>query len=182
MVADVLPSVVKLKMDNGGLCTGVVVANDRIVTNRHCTEGASQFLVTLYDGRKFEAKLVGRAQSVDVALLSIDAPDLSIAKIGDSDKVRVGNDVILIGHPFGMDWSVTRGIVSALNRSIPEFGVFTQTDAALNPGNSGGPLFNLQGEVIGLASANYSPDGGSIGLGFAVPSNTVALAIDLLNA
>jgi len=126
--------------------------------------------------------VMGTDQQTDLALLKIDAKDLPELKLGDSDAVRVGEDVIAVGNPFGLGGTVTRGIVSAMARDIDAgpYVDFIQTDAAINRGNSGGPLLNLEGEVIGVNSAIYSPNGGSVGVGFAIPSNTVKTVIGQL--
>jgi serine protease Do len=147
-----------------------------IGTNKHVVEGAISVIVMISDGERFPAKVVGVADKGDIALLHIDAGHpLPFVPFGDSDKMRVGDPVIAIGSPFGLDRSVTAGIISAVNRDIVEspFDNYLQTDAAINHGNSGGPLFNLAGEVIGMISAIYSPDPGSAGVGFAMPSNSL---------
>jgi serine protease Do len=149
-----------------------------IVTNRHVIEGASDILVTLQDNTLLHATLIAEADQIDVALVKV-APErpLPAIRFGDSDSVRVADHVIAIGNPLGLGGSVTRGIVSALNRDIRDtpFDDYIQTDAAINHGNSGGPLFNERGEVIGMNTAIFSPEAtsGSIGLGFAIPSNDV---------
>ena len=156
-----------------------------IVTNRHVIAGASDILVTLQDNTLLRATLVAQADSVDLAVLKVtpDAP-LPAVKFADSDAVQVADRVLAIGNPLGLGGSVTEGIVSALNRDISAspFDDFIQTDAAINHGNSGGPLFNDHGEVIGMNTAIFSPDatGGSIGLGFAIPSNDIKFVADAL--
>jgi serine protease Do len=158
-----------------------------IVTNRHVIEGATDILVTLQDNTLLRAKLLAQADQIDVALIKItpDAP-LPSLRFGDSDAVRVADHVIAIGNPLGLGGSVTRGIVSALNRDIRDtpFDDYIQTDAAINHGNSGGPLFNDRGEVIGMNTAIFSPEAtsGSIGLGFAIPSNDVKYVTDALRS
>ncbi|MGD0103327.1 MAG: trypsin-like peptidase domain-containing protein [Rhodopila sp.] len=145
-----------------------------IATNRHVVEGGSSVFVMTADGERYQATVVGMPGTVDMALLRIDANrPLKAVTFGDSDKMRVGDAVIAIGSPFGFDTSVTSGIVSAINRDIMEspFDDYIQTDAAINHGNSGGPLFNIHGEVIGMNSVIFSPSTGSSGLGFALPSN-----------
>ena len=156
-----------------------------IVTNRHVIEGTTDILVTLQDNTLLRATLIAQAAQTDVALLKVtpDSPLPSI-RFADSDAVRVADQVLAIGNPLGLGGTVTRGIVSALNRDIREtpFDDFIQTDAAINHGNSGGPLINTQGEVIGMNTAIISPDAasGSIGLGFAIPSNDVKFVIGAL--
>ena len=151
-------------------------ADGYIITNNHVVEGASEILVTLASGKTFNAEIVGRDPKTDLALIKIDADeDLSAAKLGDSDGVRVGDWVIAVGSPFGLDNTVTMGIVSSRGRSIgagPSDN-FLQIDASINRGNSGGPAFNTKGEVIGVNTAIFSPSGGSIGIGFAIPANMV---------
>ncbi|HVE20497.1 MAG TPA: trypsin-like peptidase domain-containing protein [Acidocella sp.] len=144
-----------------------------VLTNNHVIDGAASITVTLQDGTLLPATLIGRDAAADLAVLKIDAGHkLPFVTFGNSAKLRVGDWVLAIGNPFGLPGSTSAGIVSALNRDINEgvFDNFIQTDAAINRGNSGGPLFNLQGQVIGVDSAIYSPSGGSIGIGFAIPS------------
>lgn len=144
-----------------------------VVTNNHVIADANEITVILTDGTRLKAELVGRDTKVDLAVLRVksDKP-LKAVKFGDSDKARLGDWVVAIGNPFGLGGTVTTGIVSARNRDISDnsYGQYIQTDAAINKGNSGGPLFNLQGEVIGVNTAILSPTGGSIGIGFSVPS------------
>ena len=145
-----------------------------IVTNNHVIEGADEISVTLTDNTTLKAKLVGKDERVDLALLKVttDHPLVAV-KFGDSDTERVGDWVLAIGNPFGLGGSVTAGIVSARGRDIRQgpYDDFIQTDAAINRGNSGGPLFNMNGDVIGINTAIYSPSGGSVGIGFSIPSN-----------
>jgi len=156
-----------------------------IVTNRHVIEGATDILVTLQDNTLFHATLLAQADQIDVALIKVlpDSP-LPAIRFGDSDAVHVADHVLAIGNPLGLGGSVTRGIISALNRDIRDtpFDDYIQTDAAINHGNSGGPLFNERGEVIGMNTAIFSPEAtsGSIGLGFAIPSNDVKYVADAL--
>ncbi|WP_158746047.1 DegQ family serine endoprotease [Acidisphaera sp. L21] len=145
-----------------------------IVTNNHVIEGADEITVTLHDGTSLKAKLIGHDDRTDVALLKVESPTpLPAVPFADSDTARVGDWVIAIGNPFGLGGSVTAGIVSARGRDIRQgpYDDFIQTDAAINRGNSGGPLFNMDGQVIGINTAIYSPSGGSIGIGFSIPSN-----------
>ncbi len=155
-----------------------------VVTNNHVVEGADEIYVNLTDGTKLKVvEVVGKDIKVDLALLRVEPKKpLPAATFGDSSKMRVGDWVMAIGNPFGLGGSVTAGIVSALHRDINAgpYDEFLQTDAAINRGNSGGPLFNIKGEVIGINTAIISPTGGSIGIGFAVPSNTVAMIVDQL--
>ena len=145
-----------------------------IVTNNHVIDDADQITVILHDEQAFKAKIVGRDTKADLALLKIDAPNkLPFVPLGNSDTARVGDWVIAIGNPFGLGGTVTAGIVSARARDINAgpYDDFIQTDAAINKGNSGGPLFNMRGEVVGINTAIFSPSGGSIGIGFSIPSN-----------
>jgi serine protease Do len=154
-----------------------------IVTNNHVIEGADEVSVTLQDNTTLKAKIVGRDESGDLALLKVDAgKPLPTVPFGDSSKARVGDWVLAIGNPFGLGGTVTAGIVSARGRDIHQgqYDDFLQTDAAINRGNSGGPLFNMDGEVIGINTAIFSPSGGSIGIGFAIPSNMAKLTISQL--
>ncbi len=145
-----------------------------VLTNAHVVKGGDEITVSTTDQKEYEAKLIGLDERTDVALLKIDKDDTPAAKIGDSDKTEVGNWVLAIGSPFGFDYTATKGIVSAVSRSLPDgtYVPFIQTDAAVNPGNSGGPLFNLKGEVIGINSQIYSRTGSFNGLAFAIPINT----------
>ncbi|WP_171239385.1 Do family serine endopeptidase [Ruegeria sp. HKCCA5491] len=160
-----------------GLGSGFVLDEaGYIVTNHHVVDNASNVTVRLSDDRTFDAEVVGTDPLTDIAVLKIDAGEsLQAVELGDSDVIRVGEDVVAIGNPFGLSSTVTTGIVSAKGRNISQgpYAEFIQTDAAINKGNSGGPLFNMEGEVVGVNSAIYSPSGGSVGLGFAVTSNIV---------
>jgi serine protease Do len=154
-----------------------------IATNKHVVEDATAVFVMFADGERFPAKVVGMPGKADMALLRIDTRrTLPFVPFGDSDKMRVGDTVIAIGSPFGFDNSVTAGILSAANRDVMEspFDDYLQTDAAINHGNSGGPLFNTAGEVIGMNSLIFAPGTGSAGLGFAIPSNDLAFVFDKL--
>jgi len=159
-----------------GLGSGVIIdaKEGYIVTNNHVIEKADEIMITLKDGRQVEAKKIGSDADSDIALLQIDADNLTEIKIADSDKLRVGDFAIAIGSPFGLGQTVTSGIVSALGRSglnIEDYEDFIQTDAAINSGNSGGALVNLRGELIGINTAILGPNGGNVGIGFAIPSN-----------
>ncbi len=154
-----------------------------VVTNNHVIAGADEVDVILNDGTTLKATLVGRDTKTDLALLKVNpTKPLKAVKFGDSDKLRLGEWVIAIGNPFSLGGTVTAGIVSARNRDIQSgpYDNYIQTDAAINRGNSGGPLFNLDGEVVGVNTAIISPSGGSIGIGFAVPSKTVMPVVDQL--
>jgi serine protease Do len=155
--------------------TGVIVSSDgRILTNNHVVEGADEITVQLADGRTFKAKKVGSDPRSDLAVIKIKATGLTPAKLGSSDTLKIGEWVVAAGNPFGLDNSITAGIVSAKGRSIlgsGQYEDFIQTDAAINPGNSGGPLVNLRGEVIGINTAIFSRSGGYMGIGFAIPVN-----------
>ena len=154
-----------------------------VITNNHVIGDANDIMVIFTDGRKLKAKVIGKDPKVDVAVLKVksDKP-LKTVKFGDSDKMRVGDGVMAVGNPFGLGETVTAGIISARNRNIDSgpYDDFLQTDASINKGNSGGPLFNLKGEVIGINTAILSPSGGSIGIGFATPSATVMPVIQQL--
>lgn len=161
------------------LGSGVIIdaAKGYVVTNNHVVDNASTIKVQLSDGRKFDAKVVGKDPRSDIALIQIQDPkNLTAIKIADSDALRVGDYTVAIGNPFGLGETVTSGIVSALGRSglnAENYENFIQTDAAINRGNSGGALVNLNGELIGINTAILAPDGGNIGIGFAIPSNMV---------
>ncbi|WED21459.1 Do family serine endopeptidase [Vibrio sp. JC009] len=160
-----------------GLGSGVVINAKKgfVVTNYHVIDGADKIRVKLHDGRELNAELIGGDEMSDIALLKLEkAEDLTQVKLADSDKLRVGDFTVAIGNPFGLGQTVTSGIVSALGRSglnIENFENFIQTDAAINSGNSGGALVNLRGELIGINTAILGPNGGNIGIGFAIPSN-----------
>jgi serine protease Do len=164
------------------LGSGFIISPDGyIVTNNHVIDGADEISVTLHNNETLPAKLVGRDPKTDVALLKVDSKkDLPFVKWGDSDKARIGDWAMAIGNPFGLGGTVTAGIISARNRDINQgpYDDFIQTDAAINRGNSGGPLFNMDGDVIGINSAIYSPSGGSVGIGFAIPSAIAKSVID----
>ena len=168
-----------------GVGSGVIVSSEGyILTNHHVVDGALEIKVELTDNRTFTAKLVGSDPPSDLAVLKIDAKDLPILSLGDSDKVRVGDAVLAVGNPLGIGQTVTSGIVSAKGRatglSDGSFEDFLQTDAAINRGNSGGALVNVSGELIGINSQILSPSGGNIGIGFAIPSNMAKVVMDQL--
>ncbi len=161
-----------------GLGSGVIIdaKEGYIVTNNHVIEGADEILIGLHDGREVEAKLIGTDAESDIALLQVDAKNLTALKRADSDKLQVGDFAVAIGNPFGLGQTVTSGIVSAMGRSglgIEMLENFIQTDAAINSGNSGGALVNLNGELIGINTAIVAPGGGNVGIGFAIPANMV---------
>ncbi len=168
-----------------GMGSGFVFAADGyIVTNNHVVEGADEITVRLGDDREFSAEIIGTDAQSDLALLHIDAAGLTALPMGNSDAMRVGDDVMAVGNPFGLGGTVTAGIISAKGRDINSgpYVDYLQTDAAINRGNSGGPLFNMEGEVIGVNTSIFSPSGGSVGIGFAVPSNIVTNVVAQLQA
>jgi serine protease Do len=157
------------------LGSGFIISPDgEILTNAHVVDGADEIVVKLADNTEKPAKLIGLDKASDVALLKIDATGLPAVRLGDSSKLEVGDWVLAIGSPFGLEHTATQGIVSAVGRSLPDgnYVPFIQTDVAVNPGNSGGPLFNINGEVVGINSQIYSRSGGYMGLSFAIPVNT----------
>ncbi|WP_298858212.1 trypsin-like peptidase domain-containing protein [uncultured Sulfitobacter sp.] len=161
----------------GGLGSGFIISEEgQIVTNHHVVAGATTVKVKMADGRTFNAEVIGSDPATDIALLSIKADvDLPYVSFGTSEEMRVGDEVVAVGNPFGLSSTVTSGIISAKSRNINAgpYDAFIQTDAAINQGNSGGPLFNNEGDVIGVNTAIISPGGGSVGIGFAVPSDIV---------
>jgi serine protease Do len=167
----------------GSLGSGVIVRTDGlIVTNNHVIEGADQIRVVLNDKREFEAKVIAAEERLDLALLKVETKGeaLPVLTLRDSDELDVGDLVLAIGNPFGVGQTVTSGIVSGVartNTGIGDFGYFIQTDAAINPGNSGGALISTDGKLIGIPTAIFSKTGGSVGIGFAIPSNMVAAVI-----
>ena len=162
-----------------GMGSGFIISSDGyVVTNNHVVEGADSVLVRMSDRREYDAEVIGTDPRSDLALLRIEAEDLPVLSIDQEDDLEVGEWVLAIGSPFGLDYSVTAGIVSANGRSLPterneNYVPFIQTDVAINPGNSGGPLFNLEGEVVGVNSQIFTRSGGSIGLSFAIPVSVV---------
>ena len=161
----------------GAVGSGFLISADGfVITNNHVVEGANQIQVTLNDRRVFDAEVVGLDEPSDIALLKLEAADLPFVEFGDSEAVRVGDWVLAIGSPFGLEFSAAAGIVSAKGRSVPgnsayNYMAFIQTDVAINQGNSGGPLFNLEGDVVGINSQILSSTGGSNGISFSIPSN-----------
>jgi len=175
-----VPSIPR-EFESRSLGSGFVVSPDGyILTNAHVVDAADEILVRLTDKREFKAKVIGADKRTDVALIKIDAKGLPAVTLGDPNALKVGEWVIAIGSPFGFDNSVTAGIVSAKGRSLPQenYVPFIQTDVAVNPGNSGGPLFNMKGEVIGINSQIYSRSGGFMGISFAIP---IDVAMDIQN-
>src|SRR5213594_3500431 len=165
------------------LGSGVVVTNEgHIITNNHVVDQVDEIEVQLSDGRTKKARLVGADSQVDLAVLKIDDPGVKPLKLADSDTVQAGDFVLAIGNPFGFEETVTDGIISSKMRPnrTDAFGDLLQTNAAINPGNSGGPLINLRGEVVGINTAIISRSGGSQGIGFAIPSNTIRTALESL--
>ena len=165
--------------------SGVIIdaENGYIVTNSHVIDKADDIQITLHDGRTIEAKLIGKDPKVDIAVLQIDASNLTAIQYANSTVLEVGDFVVAIGNPFGLGQTVTSGIVSALGRQglgIEDFENFIQTDASINPGNSGGALVNLRGELVGVNTAIIGPAGGNVGIGFAIPSNMAREIVDQL--
>lgn len=174
--------------ERAGMGSGFVVSEDGyVVTNNHVVDNAKKVVVRLSDRREFDAEVIGADARSDLAVLKIDARDLTALSLADDTEVKVGQWVLAIGSPFSLDFSVTAGIVSALGRSLPtesgdNYVPFIQTDVAINPGNSGGPLFNLEGEVIGVNSQIFTRSGGSIGLSFAIPASVVKNVVGQIQA
>ena len=166
------------------LGSGVVVrSNGFILTNYHVVKGAETLRAKFMDGRLFTAQIVGIDPPTDLAVIKVEGNDLPVAELGDSDSLGIGHLVLAIGNPFGLDSTVTQGIISAKGRAsvgIADYEDFIQTDAAINPGNSGGPLINIKGEVVGINTAIFSRSGGFMGIGFAIPSNMAKKVLDEL--
>ncbi|HSC66834.1 MAG TPA: DegQ family serine endoprotease [Cellvibrio sp.] len=174
----------QMPRDRGSLGSGFIISSDGyVLTNNHVIDQMDTITVILNDQNEYSAKLVGSDERSDLALLKVDAKNLPTLTLAKNETLKVGQWVVAIGSPFGLDYSASAGIVSAIGRSIPSprgestYVPFIQTDVAINPGNSGGPLFNMEGEVVGINSQIYSPSGGSVGLSFAIPSS---LAIDVV--
>ena len=166
-----------------GIGSGFIISDDGyVMTNAHVVRDADEVIVGLSDRRELPAKVVGTDAETDIALLKVDAKHLPAVELGDSDDLRVGQWVLAIGAPFGLEYSATQGIVSALSRSLPDdsYVPFIQTDVAVNPGNSGGPLFDLDGKVVGINSQIFSRTGGYMGLSFAIPINLATQIADQL--
>ena len=167
--------------------SGVVVDARRgyVITNHHVVEGADKITVTLRDGHKLDAKVIGSDSQSDVAVIQIPGNNLTALPLADSDSLRVGDFVVAIGNPFGLGQTVTSGIISALGRAglgIEGYEDFIQTDASINPGNSGGALVNLRGELVGINTAILAPSGGNVGIGFAIPANMVSRVMNQIVA
>ena len=168
---------------SSGVGSGFILSQDGyVMTNAHVIDDADNIYVTLTDKREFKAKLIGADERTDVAVVKISAANLPTVTVGDSNKVRVGEWVVAIGSPFGLDNTVTAGIVSAKGRETGDYLPFIQTDVAVNPGNSGGPLINMQGEVIGINSQIYSRTGGFMGISFAIPIDEAMRVADQLKS
>lgn len=168
---------------SSALGSGFVISEDGfVVTNNHVIEGADEILIEFFSGEELPAKLIGRDPNTDIALLKVEAGEpLPFVSFGDSDVMRVGDWVVAMGNPLGQGFSVSAGIVSARNRALAgTYDDYLQTDAAINRGNSGGPLFNMDGDVVGVNTAILSPNGGSIGIGFSMASNVVTRVVDQL--
>ncbi len=186
IVEELLPTAVNISttQEFGNNGTGFIISSDgHIATNNHVIEDANEINITLSDGSKYKAKVVGADKKSDLAVIKINAGKiLPFAKFGDSSKARIGDWIIIIGNPYGLGGSVSVGIVSARGRSIngETDHDFIQTDAAINKGNSGGPMFNIKGEVIGISTALFSPSGGNVGIGFASPASVAAPIIKQL--
>ncbi|MDI1244746.1 MAG: DegQ family serine endoprotease [Rhodoferax sp.] len=166
-----------------GVGSGFILTSDgMIMTNAHVVEGADEVIVTLTDKREFKAKIIGADKRSDVAVVKIDATGLPAVKVGDVSRLKVGEWVMAIGSPFGLENSVTAGIVSAKQRDTGDYLPFIQTDVAINPGNSGGPLINMRGEVVGINSQIYSRSGGSMGISFSIPMDEAVRVSEQLRA
>jgi serine protease Do len=163
------------KYKSSALGSGVIVSNDGyILTNYHVVRNATEISVTLYDKREFKGKVIGFDEQTDIAVVKVDAADLPAIRVGDSSKLKAGDVVMAIGNPFGLNQTITMGIVSAVGRAnigLSSYEDFIQTDAAINPGNSGGALVNTNGELVGINTAIFSTSGGYMGIGFAIPSD-----------
>ncbi len=172
----------KRKFKSSALGSGVIVTEDGyILTNNHVVKGAEEIKVILYDKREFKGKVVGTDPRTDLAVVKIDAKNLPTLSFGDSGKLKAGDIVLAIGNPFGLNQTITMGIVSAVGRSnigLSDFEDFIQTDAAINPGNSGGALVNGSGELVGINTAIFSTSGGYMGIGFAIPSDMAKSVMD----
>jgi serine protease Do len=166
-----------------GVGSGFILSSDGVImTNAHVVDGADEVVVTLTDKREFKAKIIGADKRSDVAVVKIEATGLPAVKVGDVNRLRVGAWVVAIGSPFGLENTVTAGIVSAKQRDTGDYLPFIQTDVAINPGNSGGPLINMNGEVVGINSQIYSRSGGSMGISFSIPIDEAMRVSDQLRA
>jgi Do/DeqQ family serine protease len=179
------PGEQQVERETEAVGSGVIVdaARGYVLTNNHVVEHATDIEVTTKDNRRFRARLIGRDPATDIAVLQIPADHLSAVPMGNSNLLQVGDFVLAVGNPFGLGQTVTSGIVSALGRSglgIEGYEDFIQTDASINPGNSGGPLCNLQGQIVGINTAILAPEGGNVGIGFAVPIDMAREVMDQL--
>lgn len=166
-----------------GIGSGFILSSDGyVLTNNHVVDNSNGIFVTMTSGKEYKAKVIGTDARTDIALLKIDAKDLKPLPIGDSDKLKKGQWVLAIGSPFGLDSTVTAGIISAINRDTGDYLPFIQTDVAVNPGNSGGPLINLAGQVVGINSQIISRSGGFMGISLAIPIDEVMRVVDQLKA
>lgn len=175
----------KPKRQSQSMGSGFIVSKDGIIlTNNHVVEGADEIYVRFSDRRELKAKLIGSDQRSDLAVLKVEADNLPVVKLGKSNELKVGEWVFAIGSPFGFDYTVTAGIVSAKGRNLPNenYVPFIQTDVAINPGNSGGPLFNMEGEVVGINSQIYTRSGGFMGVSFAIPIDVAMEVVDQLKS
>ncbi len=172
----------KRKYKSSALGSGVIVSeNGYILTNNHVVKGADEIKVILYDKREFKGKIIGTDSRTDLAVIKIAAKDLPVLRFGDSNKLKTGDIVLAVGNPFGLNQTITMGIVSAVGRSnigLADFEDFIQTDAAINPGNSGGALVNVKAELVGINTAIFSTSGGYMGIGFAIPSDMAKTVMD----
>ncbi len=189
IVEEILPTVVSVTItskisSNQEFGSGFIISKDGfIVTNNHVIDEASEIITTLNNGEKYPAKIVSIDKKTDIALLKIETKkELNFAKFGDSSKARIGDWVIVVGNPYGLGLSVSTGIISAKGRNLNKGQIdeFIQTDAAINNGNSGGPMFNNNGEIIGISTSIISPSGGNVGIGFAIPSSNAAQIVKQL--
>ena len=195
MLEQVTPAVVNISVEKDdenaksgrgfAVGSGVIIDAEKgyIITNDHIVSHQKVMVATLKDGRRYRAHLIGASQGFDLAVIQINAQHLKAMPIGNSSRVSVGDFVVAIGSPFGLSQTVTSGVISALNRSTPKiegFQNFIQTDASINPGNSGGALCNMRGQLIGINTAIITPSAGNIGIGFAIPSNTVQIIAEQL--
>ncbi|MGO3450495.1 MAG: DegQ family serine endoprotease [Marinomonas sp.] len=178
-------SQVPKESERSSLGSGFIISSDGyVLTNNHVVDGADVIHVRLNDRRQYKAQVIGVDERTDLALLKIDADNLPTVKMGDSDNLKAGQWVLAIGSPFGFDYTVTAGVVSATGRNLPSdnYVPFIQTDVAINPGNSGGPLFDLSGEVVGINSQIYTRSGGFMGVSFAIPTNVAMSVVEQLKA
>ncbi|NEN75624.1 DegQ family serine endoprotease [Pelistega sp. NLN82] len=169
------------RIEPSGVGSGFIISSDGyIITNQHVVDGASRVIVTLNNGKEYDAKVIGSDKRTDIALLKIDANNLKALPVGDSEQLKKGQWVLAIGSPYGLESTVTSGIVSAINRDTGDYLPFIQTDVAINPGNSGGPLIDLNGKVIGVNSQIYTRSGGFMGISFSIPINEAMKIVDQL--